>query len=164
MKLLLTVTALLMVMSGTAFCQESVLLVSVSEGLYQPKDPIEAITFRTPAPSTRGQELMVGMGLMGAFAAIDYSQSVEMFFHRKGYHELNPVLGRHPSRVSMLSYGIAALAMLYVGTTQLPEPWGRILLDSAISSEAWNIEDNQRIMEGLPRRINAIPIILTFRW
>jgi hypothetical protein len=105
---------------------------------------------------------------LAAFAAIDYNQSCDMFYSRQGYYEINPVLGKHPSRRGMLVFGTAGIGLLWGGAEILERAGypraARVLVDSALSSEQWNIEDNVLVADGKHRRIDAIPIVLTWRW
>ena len=99
--------------------------------------------------------------ILTVLATIDYTQSAEIFYHRTGYAELNPILGKQPSRSDMITFGVVSIGLLAL----LPDkPWARVLIDSAITSEYWNVEDNRAVLSGQGRRINAIPIIVTFRF
>ncbi len=112
----------------------------------------------------RLEKLMV----LASFAAIDYNQSVDLFFNRTGYYEINPILGKHPSRRDMLVFGAAGMGLLW-GAAELLERAGypraaQVLVDSALSSEQLNIEDNALVADGRQRRIDAVPVMLTWRW
>ena len=102
--------------------------------------------------------------VLASYAAIDYSQSADLFYHRSGYYEINPILGKQPSRRDMLAFGAVGMALLYFSTKILPDSWSNVLIDSAISSEGWNIEDNVLVSNAYHRRINAVPVIVTLRW
>ena len=78
--------------------------------------------------------------------------------------ELNPVLGKHPSRGDMLAFGVSGTGLLWLSMEILPEPWATIVVDSVLASERFNIEDNASVLQSRSRRINAVPIILTFRF
>ena len=99
---------------------------------------------------------------IAALATKDYDQSVEMFYERGGY-ELNPLLGTKPSRSSLRNIGIASVVALYV-VSSFDGKWKNLILDSVLSSEKFNVEENERVLNNRPRRINGIPIVVTFRW
>jgi hypothetical protein len=108
------------------------------------------------------------IAVLAAFAAIDYRQSCDIFYGRQGHYELNPVIGKQPSRRGMLAFGTMGIGLLW-GGAELLERAGypraaQVLVDSALSSEQWNIEDNVLLTDGKQRRINAVPIVLTWRW
>ena len=44
--------------------------------------------------------------------------------------ELNPVLGKHPSRGDMLAFGVSGTGLLWLSMEILPEPWATIVVDS----------------------------------
>lgn len=102
--------------------------------------------------------------MLAAYAWIDYGQSAGWVTPGGGASELNPILGVHPTRADMLTFGVVGMGLLYLATEILPEPWDRIVLDSAISTERFNIKDNVAVENNLQRRINAIPIIVTVRF
>lgn len=134
--------------------------------LYTSSDKIardRQITGIEPAPAPvggSGTKLLV----LSAYAAIDYAQSCEMFFDRAGYHELNPILGQYPSRRDMAAFGILGISAVYLSQELLPASWAQVVLDSVLASEQHNIEENTRLLQGERRRINAVPIILSFRF
>ena len=105
----------------------------------------------------------MSFAMLTAYAAIDLDQSAGWVTPGGGTYELNPALGKHPTRQDMLAFGVVGIGLLYLASEVLPEPWGRIVLDSAVSSEQFNIEDNVRAKEGR-RLIEAIPIIITMRF
>lgn len=105
-----------------------------------------------------------GLLQLAAYAAVDYGQSTEAFFKREGHYELNPLLNERPSRRDLLAFGAAGIALTWLAGEVLPHPWAQIVLDSALASEGWNIEDNVRAADHAPRRINATPVIITLRW
>lgn len=101
---------------------------------------------------------------LAVYSIIDYRQSTEMFFEREGYYELNPILGKEPTRQDMLVFGGVGIMLVYLLSDNLPEPWGTILLDSVITSEQKNIEQNQRLLNNFTRDYDSIPIMITIRW
>lgn len=101
--------------------------------------------------------------ILATYAAIDYNQSAGWVTPGGGTYELNPALGKHPTRQDMLAFGAVGMGLLYLASEVLPEPWDRIVVDSAVTTEGFNIEDNVRAMEGR-RRMEAIPIIITVRF
>ena len=114
--------------------------------------------------------------ILTAFAAIDYHQSAGWVTPGGGATELNPILETHPTRANMLTFGVIGIGATWLATQVLPKSWGNIVLDSVISSEQWNIEDNNMAENGRRRlfqaagesynfrRINAVPVIITIRW
>jgi len=113
-------------------------------------------------------ERMEKFVVLAAYAWIDYDQSCGVVTPGGATIELNPLLKDYPTRKSMLVFGGVGMGLLYLATEILPEPWATIALDSAISSEAWNIEDNTRAernqWRGYARRIEGVPIIITVRF
>ena len=105
----------------------------------------------------------ISFAMLTAYAAIDYDQSAGLVTPGGALSELNPVIGEHPTRQDMLAFGAVGMGLLYLASKVLPEPWDRIVVDSAVTSEGFNIEDNVRAMEGR-RRIEATPIIITVRF
>lgn len=105
-----------------------------------------------------------GMLILTAMAVTDYNQSVEAFYHREGFRELNPILGERTTRREMITFGAASILLLLGAEKILSEKWYTILLDSCVASERFNIEDNVRNANGHRRHIAAIPIIISIRW
>lgn len=101
--------------------------------------------------------------ILAAYAWVDYDQSAGGVTPGGGAVELNPLLGEHPSRRDMLAFGAAGLGLLWLASELLPAPWATIVVDSALTSEQWNIEDNVLAEQGR-RRFEGIPIILTLRF
>ena len=101
---------------------------------------------------------------LSSFMAIDYKQSCDMFYGSSGYYEINPILGKNPSRQDMLAFGAAGMGILWLVSETLPESWATVVIDSVITSEQWNIEDNVHVKNGEQRRINAVPLIVTVRF
>jgi hypothetical protein len=112
------------------------------------------------------------LALLISLAAADYQQSVDMFYHSDGYHEINPILGTNPSRTNMLAFGAIGVGLTYLVANTLPKPWRQILLDSVIASEKMNVEENHRVSTGWNasgppvrgREINGIPIVISLRF
>lgn len=104
------------------------------------------------------------LGILLIMAAVDYDQSSGMFYNRGGYYELNPVLGKQPSRSDMLAFGAIGISVVYLASEFLPESLGKLFMDSVVASEQWNIEDNALLMDGKRRRIEGIPLILSIRF
>jgi hypothetical protein len=101
--------------------------------------------------------------ILAIMAAVDYDQSTEAFFERSGYTELNPLLGSRPSRGGLAAFGIIGIAATYI-LSETDHPLSQLAVDSIIASEQFNIEENARLLDGQKRRINGIPIILSFRF
>ena len=112
------------------------------------------------------------LAVLSSFAVIDYTQSVSMFYKSSGYYELNPTLGKRPSRQNMALFGLIGVSVFYALAKTLPDPWKQIFVDSVIASEQMNIEDNRRIHQGWNnggppvrgRSFNGVPIVLSFRF
>jgi len=120
--------------------------------------------FSTPTYANALSDHLQRFAAITAFAVIDYRQSVIMFYDRAGYYEINPIVGKNPSRNDMFKLGVVGVGLLYLASSILDDPWKTVLLDSVATSEGWNIEDNDRIMNGVPRRIGGMPIIITIRF
>lgn len=95
---------------------------------------------------------------LAAISAIDYDQSVELFFGRDGYYELNPLLGKDPDRASLAAFGVVGLALVAALKDSAPD-W---VMDSIIATERWNVQENARAMAQGRRLFDAIPVILSF--
>jgi hypothetical protein len=119
-----------------------------------------------PAEGASWSDRQQGLAQLTAYAFVDYDQSCDMFYGIAGEHhvELNPILGEHPSRNEMLTFGFVGVGLAWVAGELLPAPWGRIVLDSMIASEGWNIEDNALVADGRHRRVPAVPVIVSIRW
>ena len=103
--------------------------------------------------------------MLSFLAAADYHQSCEMFYQRDGIVEVNPILGENPSRRDMALFGLVSLTLAWLLDSALDEPLKTVFLDSVITSESMNIRENNRILtSGLRRDMDAIPIMITFRW
>jgi hypothetical protein len=105
---------------------------------------------------------------LGTYGLIDYDQTADALYSGGNrYKEINPILGEHPERKDLAAFGIAGVGIIYLAKEILPKNWTKakeILVDSALSTEQFNIEENQRVQAGQKRQMNAIPIILNFRW
>ncbi len=100
---------------------------------------------------------------LATYAMIDYQQSCEMFYHRTGYREMNPVLGPNPTREDLVAFGVGGVALAYGVTRMLPDNRFRtILVDSILATEQLNIEENRIIMRRLTSKYNRIMIVLKF--
>lgn len=121
---------------------------------------------------TRQQKVAQEVGVILSFAAIDYAQSVSMFYGSGNYQELNPIFGKKPSRESMALFGVVGVGLFYLVAEYFPEPWRQIAIDSVISTERINIEDNRRVYQGWNaggppirgRSFHGVPIVLSFRF
>jgi hypothetical protein len=98
---------------------------------------------------------------LAAFAAVDWKMSVDMIIVDRTHYEANRLLGRYPSRRDLLLFGAAGIALTWLATEILGTD---MVLDAALSSERWNIEDNVRTDQGYETRSKSIPIIVTWRW
>ena len=107
---------------------------------------------------------------LGIYGLIDYNQSATAFYNPpagKRYIEINPILGEQPERKDLIAFGVAGVGTVYLLKEILPDNWNtakQILIDSVLSTEQFNIEENVRVALGQKRIMNTIPIILTFRW
>lgn len=104
------------------------------------------------------------LATLAAYAYVDYDQSTGVVTPGGSSVEGNPLLGDHPSREDMLMFGAAGIGLAYIATEILPEPWDRIVLDSVLASEQFNIEENALVLDGKKRKINGIPFILRFEF
>jgi hypothetical protein len=119
--------------------------------------------------SATGSERTTSFAVLAAFSWIDYEQSVGVVTPGGlSPGDLNPILGKHVTRQEMLAFGVAGIGLVYLATEILPDPWGKIVLDSAVASEQFNIEDNVRgenaRWRGYVRRIEGVPILITVRF
>lgn len=135
--------------------------LNISKGLSTPR-------YILSSSQKTNQELAV----LSSFALIDYTQSVSMFYKSEGFYEMNPALGKKPSRQNMALFGLIGVTVFYALAKTLPDPWKQIFVDSVIASEQMNIEDNRRIHQGWNnggppvrgRSFNGVPIVLSFRF
>jgi hypothetical protein len=112
------------------------------------------------------------LAVLSSYAIIDYTQSVAMFYGSDGFYEMNPVLGKRPTRQSMALFGLIGVSVFYALAKTLPDPWKQIFVDSVIASEQMNIEDNRRVHQGWNnggppvrgRSFNGVPIVISFRF
>lgn len=127
-----------------------------------------ALCFVAFCATAQGSERVEKMALLTAYAVIDYRQSCEAFYTTDGYFpygpELNPILGKTPTRRDMIVFGAAGISVLAVALYVLPESWGDVLLDSALTTQGANIEANQTILQDMNIRRTALPIMLTWRF
>ena len=101
--------------------------------------------------------------LLSTMAWIDYQQSCELFYHRSGYRELNPVLGSRPAREDMLAFGLGGTALVYGIARLMPEGRLRtVLLDSVLATEQRNIEENRLLMRYPRKQRSRIMLLLRF--
>jgi hypothetical protein len=120
--------------------------------------PAAASTFLPPRDDT-GRKFL----LLSAYAMIDYQQSCEMFYHRSGYREMNPILGPRPSRAGMMAFGAGGVALAYGAARMLPAGRFRtVLVDSILATERLNIEENRIILRRPSHRYDRIMIVLKF--
>lgn len=123
----------------------------------------------SPLSSPRGgeDETEKKLIVLAAYAAVDYGQSCEAFYrggHFANSYELNPVLGERPTRRDMLAFGAAGIGLTWLLSEVLPEPWSAVLVDSVLASERLNVEENRRVQNGERRRMDSIPVVITWRW
>jgi hypothetical protein len=126
----------------------------------------------SPHFTTREQAFRQDFGVLASFALIDYAQTTAMLYGSGGYHEINPLLGEHPSRGNLIVFGVIGSGLFYLIGRSLPDPWQQIFVDSVLSIERMNIEDNRRIHQGWNtdgppirgRSFNGIPIIISLRF
>jgi hypothetical protein len=118
--------------------------------------------------SATWSERTTSFAVLAAYAAIDFDQSAGLVTPGGRTNELNPILGEHPTRQDMLAFGVVGMGLLYLASEILPEPWDRIVVDSAVTSEGFNIEENVRAenarWRGFARRIEGMPILITVRF
>jgi hypothetical protein len=63
-----------------------------------------------------------------------------------------------------VAFGLISLGSTWLAADLLNDTWGTILLDSIAASEQFNVEENERVKNGLGRNMRAIPIIISLRW
>lgn len=103
---------------------------------------------------------------LAALSLADLKQSSDFAFKQGNYYEINPVLGYDPSVAKMAAFGLAGIGTVYI-TEQLLKnhpTLRQILIDSVVSSEAFNVNENRRLAQVGARQMEAIPIIITVRW
>ncbi len=109
------------------------------------------------------QEKLSSFVVLSGMSVVDFFQTINILFDKKGYHELDPLLAKHPSRGELIAFGVGGLIIVYLVRQWLPEPWDGVFLDSVITSEGWNITENNTVLEGGKRRMSGILLILTLR-
>lgn len=107
---------------------------------------------------------------LGTYGLIDYKQTATAIYNPpsgKRFVEINPILGERPERKELAAFGLGGIGIVYILKEALPDNWKKakeILIDSVLSTEQFNIEENQRVSSGQKRQAGVIPIILTIRW
>lgn len=124
---------------------------------------VAAFVCMAAAPS-QADDSRESLTVLMAFALVDYDQSSELFYHRSGYHEMNPIMGKYPARADMAVFGIVGISAVYLSQKLLPKPWAQVVMDSVLASEQFNIQEIARIMQGEKRHIQGVPILLSFRF
>jgi hypothetical protein len=91
----------------------------------------------------------------------DYNHSVDKILQGDKI-ELNPILGKNPSRSDFAAFGLAGVTATFLCEKYLPDSWFKTtLLYSIIETERYNIEENERTEYG-SRQHNAIIIKTMF--
>jgi len=102
---------------------------------------------------------------LASFAMIDYQQSVKMFYKSDGIHEINPVLGRTPTREDMMAFGLTGMTLAYGINRYMPEGgFKKFLFDSIIATERLNIEENQKLIRTGKRTFGCIMLVMSFNY
>ena len=122
--------------------------------------------------SIRGQAYIPITGLarrdevvaLAAFALVDYKQSTDAFFKRGHHDEVNPLLGKQPSRGELLTFGLIGTGLTYLVEEILPESWSRLAVRSIVKSEQMNIEWNRIVAEGYKRPARIVPIVISWEF
>jgi hypothetical protein len=122
--------------------------------------------------TTRDQAMRQNLGVITSFALIDYAQTTAMLYSSGNYYEINPILGPHPDRAQLVAFGLVGSGLFYLIGKSLPYPWSQIFVDSVLSIERMNIEDNRRVYQGWNtdgppirgRSFNGIPLIISLRF
>ncbi len=93
-------------------------------------------------------------------AAADYYLTVEnVLKHLDQFHEMNPVLGRQPSRERLALFGAAGLSAVWA-ISKLDHPLARIIVDSIIATEQVNVWENGYVMA----RRSSMPVMIVFSY
>lgn len=92
---------------------------------------------------------------------IDYHQTVKCL--DSGGIELNPILGKQPSKTELFTFGLVSNALVF-GIDQYfaPSRFKTILIDSIIKTEQVNIEWNKQLLNGHDRPYNTIVVFIKF--
>lgn len=102
---------------------------------------------------------------LATMAVIDYNQSCKMFYgaNSANHYELNPVLGRKPSRNDLLAFGVAGVGSVYLLDVIMDDStFKNVLLDSILATEKMNIEWNKQVSETGRRPFNTIMFVMSF--
>jgi hypothetical protein len=92
-------------------------------------------------------------------AAVDYHQTEATVIKQpERYHEMNPVLGKHPSRSALVAFGVAGIAATAL-ISRIDHPLARVLVDSIIVTEQVNVWENEYVMD---RRTSSMPVMVVF--
>lgn len=83
------------------------------------------------------------LGLV-ALSITDYSQTSWFLANRPHAYETNPLLGRHPSRVKVATFGALGLTAHFLVARTLPQPYRRLWQYVGIGVELDAVTSNAR--------------------
>lgn len=104
---------------------------------------------------------------LAALSLVDTKQSYDKQIKSgDGSYEINPLLGSHPTFPKMMSFGLAGIGAVYVSQKLLSKypKLQQVFVDSVVSTEAFNVSENNRLVQIGSRNFSIIPIIITVRW
>jgi hypothetical protein len=101
------------------------------DGWFQPPDAVDIV----------GQSLFTGLVL------VDWCTTTSGLYH-KGFSELNPLLGQHPSRTKLASGAIASIVGHAAVSYALPKPWRNIWQFAFIVVETDAVRHNVSVGAG----------------
>jgi hypothetical protein len=81
------------------------------------------------------------LGLVG-LSVTDFAQTSWFLSHRPLAYETNPLLGRHPSRARIATFGAVALSSHAIVARLLPQPYRRLWQLAAIGMEVDAVTSN----------------------
>lgn len=99
--------------------------------------------------------------LLGVSTFFNYAQTYSNLYKQNGY-ELNPLLGRHPSKAKLSGSVMLASAVLVLISYCLDPPYDKIFLNSVNKSMLVNIEYDQFVSSHF-KRPSQMPIMLVIR-
>ncbi len=79
---------------------------------------------------------------------MDWHQTREIAHNPQSFHELNPILGQHPSVRDVNRYFIGSIAATYLLADALPENWRKMFLAGAATVEIGVVAHNYHIGLG----------------
>ena len=76
---------------------------------------------------------------------IDWGQTNYIVSHSDKFHEINPILGEHPSKSAVRKYFIAWIIIVNLAAFLLPIPYGLAVCVIVALVEVWAIVHNRKL-------------------